>query len=94
VKQVRLTIVGLAHDHIRLFLPELLKQRKLKLAGIEEQNRELAAQIAELFHIETDPRARRGRSSQSPVDSTVAPANNSEARVDLWAITAAEVVER
>jgi len=51
---VRLGIVGLVHDHVRSFIPELAGRRDVQLVGIVEPNRDLAAQIAERFHLGAD----------------------------------------
>lgn len=52
VAPVRLAIVGLVHDHVGGFLPELLGRRDVQLVGIVEPNQELVARIAERFHLE------------------------------------------
>lgn len=49
---VRLAIVGLAHDHVRGFLPQLHGRTDVELVGIVESNPELVAQIAERYHLE------------------------------------------
>jgi predicted dehydrogenase len=49
---VRLAIVGLTHDHVRGFLPELLKRTDVRLAGIVETDQALIAQIAERYHLD------------------------------------------
>jgi predicted dehydrogenase len=49
---VRLAIIGLAHDHVRGFLPLLHGRTDVELVGIVESNPELVAQIAERFHLE------------------------------------------
>lgn len=49
---VRLAIVGLVHDHVRGFIPEIARHPEVQLVGIVEPNRELVAQIAERFHLE------------------------------------------
>jgi scyllo-inositol 2-dehydrogenase (NADP+) len=58
---VRLAIVGLAHDHVRQFIPDLLRQRDVQLVGIVEPNKDLVAEIAmrfciaaKLFHPDLD----------------------------------------
>ena len=49
---VRLAIVGLTHDHVRGFLPDLLARKEVQLAGIVETDRDLIAQIAAKFNLE------------------------------------------
>ena len=49
---VRLAIVGLAHDHVRQFIPELLGQGDVQLVGIVESNKELVAEIAAGFSMD------------------------------------------
>ncbi len=48
---VRLAIVGLVHDHVGGFIPDLLGRRDVQLVGIVEPDQKLAAQIAERFHL-------------------------------------------
>ena len=49
---VRLAIVGLAHDHVRGFLPQLLGRTDVELVGIVESDPELVADIAARFHLD------------------------------------------
>ena len=49
---VRLAIVGLSHDHVRGFLPDLLARKDVQLAGLVETDPALVAQIAERFHLD------------------------------------------
>jgi predicted dehydrogenase len=46
---IHLGIIGLVHDHVREFLPILLRRRDILLVGIVETNTELAAEIAQRF---------------------------------------------
>jgi predicted dehydrogenase len=49
---VRLAIVGLVHDHVRGFLPELPRHPEVQLVGVVEPNKELAEQVATQFHLD------------------------------------------
>lgn len=49
---VRLAIYGLAHDHVRGFLPALAGRDDVTLVGIVETDQRLSAEIAERFHLE------------------------------------------
>src|SRR5215831_7215957 len=51
---VRLAIYGLVHDHVKGFLPNVLKSRDVQLVGIVEPNRDLAMRIAASFHLDTN----------------------------------------
>ena len=48
---VRLAIVGLTHDHVTGFLPDLLARKDVQLAGIVETDQVLVARIAERYHL-------------------------------------------
>ncbi len=52
VAPVRLAIMGLAHDHVRGFLPDLLARQDARLVGIVETDQALIAQIAERYHLD------------------------------------------
>ena len=52
VAPVRLAIVGLAHDHVRGFLPDLLARKDVQLVGIVETDPALIAEIAKRFHLD------------------------------------------
>ncbi len=49
---VRLAIVGLVHDHVRGFLPELARHKEVQLVGIVESDQKLVAEIAARFHLD------------------------------------------
>lgn len=49
---VRLAIVGLVHDHVSGFLPEVLERKDVQLVGIVENDAALVAQIAARYHLE------------------------------------------
>jgi predicted dehydrogenase len=51
---VRVAIIGLVHDHARGFIPALLAQSDVQLAGIVEPDRHLAARYAALYHLNTN----------------------------------------
>jgi predicted dehydrogenase len=51
---VHLAIYGLVHDHVKGFLPNVLKSRDVQLVGIVEPNRDLAMRIAASFHLDTN----------------------------------------
>ena len=51
---VRLAIYGLVHDHVKGFLPNVLKSRDVELVGIIEPDHELALRIAASFHLNTN----------------------------------------
>ncbi|AOS44376.1 Glucose--fructose oxidoreductase precursor [Lacunisphaera limnophila] len=51
---VRLAIIGLVHDHVTGFLPDLLSRRDVQLVGIVEPNQALAAKIARDFNLEAN----------------------------------------
>jgi predicted dehydrogenase len=51
---IRLAIIGLAHDHVRGFLPALAGRPEVQLVGLVEPDKKLAEEIAEKFHL--DPR--------------------------------------
>ena len=48
---VRVAIIGLVHDHARGFIPAVLAQSDVQLAGIVEPDRQLAARYAALYHL-------------------------------------------
>jgi predicted dehydrogenase len=52
--QVRLGIVGLAHDHARGFLPGASSRPDIQLVGIVEPNRELALRYAREYKLSTN----------------------------------------
>ena len=49
---VRLAIVGLVHDHVTGFLPDLLARKDAQLVGIVETDQALIAQIAARYHLD------------------------------------------
>ena len=49
---VRLAIVGLVHDHVGGFIPDLQRRKDVQLVGIVEPDPKLSAQIAERYHLE------------------------------------------
>ncbi len=49
---VRLAIVGLTHDHVTGFLPELLKRKDAQLVGIVETDAALIDVIAKRYHLD------------------------------------------
>src|SRR5579859_7669760 len=51
---VRLAIYGLVHDHVKGFLPNVLKCKDVQLVGIVEPNHDLALRIAASFHLDTN----------------------------------------
>ncbi len=51
---VHLAIYGLVHDHVKGFLPNVLKSREVQLVGIVEPNHDLAMRIAASFHLDTN----------------------------------------
>jgi predicted dehydrogenase len=51
---VRVAIIGLVHDHARGFIPAVLAQSDVQLAGIVEPDRQLAACYAALYHLNTN----------------------------------------
>lgn len=51
---VHLAIYGLVHDHVKGFLPNVLKNRDVQLVGIVEPNHALALRIAAAFHLDTN----------------------------------------
>jgi predicted dehydrogenase len=51
---VHLAIYGLVHDHVKGFLPNVLKSRDVQLVGIVEPNHDLALRIAASFHLDTN----------------------------------------
>ena len=51
---VHLAIYGLVHDHVRNFLPLLLKRSDVQLVGVVEPNHDLAMRIAGLYHLNTN----------------------------------------
>ncbi|MEI9960954.1 MAG: Gfo/Idh/MocA family oxidoreductase [Limisphaerales bacterium] len=51
---VRVAIIGLTHDHARGFIPSILAQSDVQLAGIVESDHALAARYAELYHLNTN----------------------------------------
>jgi scyllo-inositol 2-dehydrogenase (NADP+) len=51
---VRVAIIGLVHDHARGFIPAVLAQSDVQLAGIVEPDRQLAARYAALYHLNTN----------------------------------------
>lgn len=48
---VKLAIVGLVHDHVTGFLPDLLARKDVQLVGIVEADQALVAKIAERYHL-------------------------------------------
>src|SRR5882672_2263879 len=48
---VRIAIVGLVHDHVTGFLPDLLARKDVQLVGIVETDPALIAQITERYHL-------------------------------------------
>ncbi len=51
VAPVRIAIVGLVHDHVTGFLPDLLARKDVQLVGIVETDPALIAQIAQRYHL-------------------------------------------
>jgi predicted dehydrogenase len=51
-KPIKVAIVGLAHDHIMGFLPQLANHKDVELVGIVEANPELVAKYESKFHLE------------------------------------------
>jgi predicted dehydrogenase len=51
---VRVAIIGLVHDHARGFIPAVLAQSDVQLAGIVEPDRQLTARYAALYHLDTN----------------------------------------
>jgi scyllo-inositol 2-dehydrogenase (NADP+) len=51
---VHLAIYGLVHDHVKGFLPNLLRRTDVQLVGIVEPNHDLAMRIAASFHLNTN----------------------------------------
>lgn len=51
---VHLAIYGLVHDHVRNFLPLLLKRSDVQLAGVVEPDHDLAMRIAALYNLNTN----------------------------------------
>ena len=51
---VHLAIYGLVHDHVRNFLPLLLRRSDVELVGVVEPNHELGMRIAALYHLNTN----------------------------------------
>jgi predicted dehydrogenase len=51
---VRLAIIGLVHSHVRGFLPRALTNTEVRVAGIVEPDRRLAAQSARLYNLSTN----------------------------------------
>lgn len=51
---VHLAIYGLVHDHVKGFLPNVLKCKDVQLVGIVEPNHDLAMRIAASFHLNTN----------------------------------------
>lgn len=49
---VHLAIYGLVHDHVKGFLPNVLKSQEVQLVGIVEPNHDLAMRIAASFHLD------------------------------------------
>jgi len=49
---VRVAMIGLAHDHALGFLPRILSQSNLQLAGIVETNQDLIARYSQKFHLD------------------------------------------
>jgi predicted dehydrogenase len=49
---IRIAIVGLVHDHVRQFIPEVLERPDYKLVGIVEPNQALVSEIASRFHLD------------------------------------------
>jgi scyllo-inositol 2-dehydrogenase (NADP+) len=48
---VHLAVYGLVHDHVKGFLPNVLKSKDVQLVGIVEPNHDLALRIAASFHL-------------------------------------------
>ena len=51
---IHLAIYGLVHDHVKGFLPNVLKCRDVQLVGLVEPNHDLAMRIAASFHLNTN----------------------------------------
>jgi predicted dehydrogenase len=51
---VHLAIYGLVHDHVKGFLPNLLKRTDVQLVGIVEPNHDLAMRMAASFNLNTN----------------------------------------
>ena len=49
---VRVAIVGLVHDHVAGFLPQLKKNPEVQLVGIEEPDAALATKYREKYHLD------------------------------------------
>ena len=52
VPPVRLAIVGLTHDHVTGFLPDLLARKDAQLVGIVETDSALISRIADRYHLD------------------------------------------
>ena len=51
---VRVALIGLVHDHARGFIPAVLAQSDVQLAGIVEPDQQLAIHYAALYHLKTN----------------------------------------
>ncbi|HVU28573.1 MAG TPA: Gfo/Idh/MocA family oxidoreductase [Verrucomicrobiae bacterium] len=51
---LHLAIYGLVHDHVKGFLPNLLKRDDVQLVGIVEPDRDLSRRIAKAFNLNTN----------------------------------------
>ena len=51
---VRVGIIGLVHTHVRGFLPQALTNSEVQVVGIVEPDRELVAQLARQYQINTN----------------------------------------
>jgi predicted dehydrogenase len=52
-KPIKVAVVGLVHDHIAGFLPQLSKHADVELVGIVESNPELVSRYSIRFHLES-----------------------------------------
>lgn len=51
---VHVAIYGLVHDHVKGFLPNILKSKDAQLVGVVEPNHDLAMRIAASFQLDTN----------------------------------------
>jgi predicted dehydrogenase len=51
---VRIAVTGLVHTHVRGFLPRALTSPEVQVVGIVEPDRELVAQAARTYHLNTN----------------------------------------
>jgi len=51
-KSIKVAIVGLAHDHIMGFLPQLASHKDVELVGIVEANPELVSKYESKYHLD------------------------------------------